>query len=124
MKSLRDKKIIIETMLCWKNEGMIGSMLTTNYLLNISRQDAMKVFAKSEHTCQKLEGREHTKCMLRYKEMAMRELIMSLSNNKTKCNQTKDPASCKIKIDNRIEKAEEKLNKYQEKITLLQREKI
>ena len=58
MKSLRDKKIIIETMLCWKNEGMIGSMLTTNYLLNISRQDAMKVFAKSEHTCQKLEGRE------------------------------------------------------------------
>lgn len=66
-------------------------------------------------TCRKFKGAEYNKCMGKYQLDGEMEKMKVLKQAVSKCNQTKDPAKCHLKISKMIARQKRKIDKTKER---------
>lgn len=68
-----------------------------------------RFFSKAAKACKGKSGNEKTSCMNKFKRQAQQAKVSAMVSAKSKCAKSKDPSSCKIKLDKKIAKEKAKM---------------
>lgn len=78
-----------------------------------------RMYSSAAKSCEKMKGREKSKCMMRFKINAANQAIDKLQEMIIGCENKKDPDKCKYSIQRQIWNWTRRKQKYQEKLAKL-----
>jgi len=94
-----------------QTEGAISNAIFSRLIARASRKAIEKSKKDKLSKCSKLSGQEKTNCYINVEAMAAAVQVRMLKNSKSKCSQSKNPATCVKLFDSAIEHAVKKANK-------------
>ena len=83
--------------------AIVASVATASYAVY------KRFLSKAAKACKGKGGLEKTNCMSKFKKQAQAAKIKELQSGMTKCTKSKDPTSCKAKLQGKINKEKAKM---------------
>lgn len=89
--------------------ALVGGLMMAGILGYAAHKTYKNFFSKAAKACQGKTGTEKSQCMVNYRKSAIKLQIKDLMASSSACSKSKDPAKCKTKIKQKIDKLKLKL---------------
>jgi len=83
--------------------AIVAAVVTASYAIY------KRFLSKAAKACKEKGGLEKTNCMVKYKKQAQAARIKELQAGMSRCEKSKDPSTCKLKLQKRINKEKAKM---------------
>ena len=118
----KSNQIVIETMLNWQQEISAEPVYTTSMIISLALKPIKELLARNANTCKALRTKLRQICITKAKLDATQAFIISLNREKVKCRLTSNSANCLERIKIKVEKLEEDITNYKNKLESLTKE--